>query len=66
MLNDSVILTLFLGLGIFGTPTFIMSLWLMWRELRDTQELADYYAEQWEAATRRTEQPVDEDWLADW
>ena len=67
-MTDNVIVSLFLGLGIFGTPGFLMVIWLMWRELRDTQELADYYAEQWESLHRQ-QQAEDhnmDDWLADW
>lgn len=66
MLNDSVILTLFLGLGIFGTPTFIFSLWLMWRELRDTQDLADYYHEQWRSLGEARREAARSDWLTPW
>lgn len=67
-MTDNVIVSLFLGLGIFGTPGFLMVIWLMWRELRDTQELADYYAEQWESLHRQQEAQDHnmDDWLADW
>jgi len=67
-MTDNVIVSLFLGLGIFGTPGFLMVIWLMWRELRDTQELADYYAEQWESLHRQqhAEDHNMDDWLADW
>ena len=68
MNNNEMIVTLFLGLGILGTPTFLMIIWLMWRELRDTQQLADYYGEQWESLHRRQQEQHHnmDDWLADW
>ena len=58
---------LFVALGALVVPGLLFWLWLMWLELRQTRELADYYCEQWEAAARRQkEQDALTDWLADW
>jgi len=75
-MTDNVIVSLFLGLGIFGTPGFLMVIWLMWREIRDTRELADYYCRQTEYLADRWQRKIQEDeevqreaakdWLADW
>lgn len=67
---------LLVALAAIVTPSLLFALWLMWLELRKTQELADYYCRQWEdlAAVIRRERREEEqaqreaaaDWLADW
>ena len=59
---------LLVALAAIVTPSLLFALWLMWLKLRKTQELADYYAEQWESLHRRqqTQQHNMDDWLADW
>jgi len=67
-MTNNVIVSLFLGLGIFGTPGFLMVIWLMWREIRDTQDLADHFIERnHELYERLREYEKRENaWLADW
>ena len=57
------------ALAAIVVPGLLFWLWLMWLELRQTRELADYYCEQWESAGRRERMRdyMDEQaWLEDW
>ena len=38
MSANQIILTLAIGLGIFGTPTFIFWIWALYLEIRDYQD----------------------------
>ena len=38
MTTNEIILTLFIGLGVFGTPTFIFWIWTLYLEIRDYQD----------------------------
>jgi len=38
MTTNEIILTLFIGLGVFGTPTFIFWIWALYLEIRDYQD----------------------------
>lgn len=67
-MTPSQIEGLLVGLAAIVTPTLLMALWLMWRELQQTRELADYYCEQWESLNRQRINSQKEEWLdrADW
>lgn len=41
------------ALAVIVVPGLLFWLWVMWLELRQTRDLADYYCEQWESAARR-------------
>ena len=58
---------LLVALGALVVPGLLFWVWMLWLELRQTRELADYYCEQWESLARRQkEEDALTDWLADW